>query len=250
MLGVALWSQPEVPRSLTAELPLNVTVQIYYSSLGIKAFRAKSTGAEVSTGDYCFQAGSKVVAEGSGAPLMSSRKKMVLVALDATPLAWLQDNLSALPNIRSLIENGHLCETNSPAALISACPWQTFASGLTPGEVGHYFPMQWDAERMQFVPVKQNEISFEPFWNDLDRSGVETIVFDAMSVPVSRGRTGHPDRRLEHAMQLRGRQQPSRHPPSHQEDLRQEADRGRGHRQEIATNTDASYATISLTQRG
>ena len=127
---------------------------------------------------------------GYAAPSISSRKKIVLVALDATPLAWLRDNLCALPNMRSLIESGQLCEPKSPSARFSACPWQTFASGLTPGEIGHYFPIQWDAERMKFVPVKQNELFFEPFWNVLNRTGVETIVFDAMSVPVTEDSAG------------------------------------------------------------
>jgi predicted AlkP superfamily phosphohydrolase/phosphomutase len=125
-----------------------------------------------------------------GPPSITSHKKMVLVALDATPLAWLKDNLSALPNIRSLIETGQLWEPKSPSARFSACSWQTFASGMLPGEVGHYFPIRWDADRMKFVPVKQNELSFEPFWNDLDRRGVETIVFDAMSVPVAEDAPG------------------------------------------------------------
>jgi predicted AlkP superfamily phosphohydrolase/phosphomutase len=130
------------------------------------------------------------MADGSSAPLVSSSRKMVLVALDATPLTWLRDNLSALPNIRSLIESGQLYEPYSPATRLSACPWQTFASGLTPGEVGHYFPMQWDAPRMKFVPIKQNQLGFEPFWNDLNHNGVETIVFDAMSVPVDENAPG------------------------------------------------------------
>ena len=74
--------------------------------------------------------------------------------------------------------------TGSPANLLSAGPWQTFASGLMPGEQGHYFPLQWDPSAMRFVPMKQDSLGFEPFWDALARGGVETIVFDAMAVPL------------------------------------------------------------------
>ena len=38
---------------------------------------------------------------------------------------------------------------------------------------------------MRFMPIKNGTLAFEPFWDDLARSGVETIVFDAMSVPLT-----------------------------------------------------------------
>ena len=114
-----------------------------------------------------------------------SRRKIFLLALDSTPLEFLQDNISALPNIRSLLQSGQLLQPKSPANRFSAAPWQTFASGVLPGEHGHYFPMQWDPLGMRFMPIKNGTLAFEPFWDDLARSGVETIVFDAMSVPLT-----------------------------------------------------------------
>ena len=114
-----------------------------------------------------------------------SRRKIFLLALDATPITFLQENISTLPNIGSLLRNGIHVEPKSPAKLVSAGPWQTFASGLMPGEQGHYFPLQWDPAGMRFVPMKQDSLRFEPFWDTLARDGVKTVVFDAMAVPLN-----------------------------------------------------------------
>jgi predicted AlkP superfamily phosphohydrolase/phosphomutase len=113
-----------------------------------------------------------------------SRRKIFLLALDSTPLEFLQDNISSFPNIRFLMESGKLLQTNSPANRFSASPWQTFAYGVLPGEHGHYFPMQWDPLEMRFIPIKDRTLALEPFWGDLARSGVETIVFDAMAITI------------------------------------------------------------------
>ena len=92
--------------------------------------------------------------EQTGQP--GSPRKVFLLALDSTPLSLLQENVSALPNIRALLETGLHVETKSPANLVSAGTWQTFASGLMPGEQGHYFPLQWDPSGMRFMPIKQD----------------------------------------------------------------------------------------------
>ena len=81
-------------------------------------------------------------------------RKMFLLALDATPISFLQENISALPNIGSLLRHGRYVKTGSPTNLLSASAWQTFASGLMPGEQGHYFPLQWDPPTMRFIPMK------------------------------------------------------------------------------------------------
>src|SRR6476660_6200558 len=114
-----------------------------------------------------------------------SRRKVFLLALDSTPLTFLKENISALSNIGTLLRNGVHVKTQSPANLFSAGSWQTFASGLMPGEQGHYFPLQWDPSRMRFIPIKANSLPFEPFWDALDRNNVKTSVFDAMAVPLN-----------------------------------------------------------------
>ena len=38
---------------------------------------------------------------------------------------------------------------------------------------------------MKFIPIKEKSLMFKPFWDDLARGGVETIVFDVMAVPLN-----------------------------------------------------------------
>src|SRR6476659_6452347 len=113
-----------------------------------------------------------------------SRRKVFLLVLDATPITFLQENISTLANIGALLRNGRVVKTRSSADLFSASAWQTFASGLMPGEQGHYFPLQWDPPTMRFIPMKTDRLVFRPFWDDLARGGVETIVFDATAVSL------------------------------------------------------------------
>ena len=119
-----------------------------------------------------------------------SRRKIFLLGLDATSLEFLHDNVSSLPNIRSLLRGGRLEKPRSPANRFSAAPWQTFASGLMPGEQGHYFPLQWEPQDMRFIPIKGDTLPFRPFWDDLAQNGVEPIVFDAMAVPLTDAAAG------------------------------------------------------------
>jgi predicted AlkP superfamily phosphohydrolase/phosphomutase len=117
--------------------------------------------------------------------------KVFLLGLDATSLGYLQENISALPNFRPLLQNGRVLKPSSPATLFNASVWQTFASGLPAGELGHYFPLQWDPSAMRFYPMKHDHrLDFEPFWNALAGNGVKTIVFDATSIPVHAGAPG------------------------------------------------------------
>src|SRR5262245_53702567 len=112
-------------------------------------------------------------------------RRVYLLALDSTSLTFLEQNISVLPNIGALLRSGINLDTKSPARLVSAGPWPTLASGLMPGEQGHYFPLQWNPGTMKFFPMKQDCLRFEPFWETLARSGVETVVFDAMAVPLN-----------------------------------------------------------------
>ena len=111
--------------------------------------------------------------------------KVFLLGLDATSLGYLQENIAALPNFGRLLHSGRVVKPASAATLLNASLWQTFASGLPAGELGHYFPLQWDPSAMRFRPMKDDErLNFKPFWNELAERGVDTIVFDITSVPV------------------------------------------------------------------
>ena len=114
-----------------------------------------------------------------------SPMKVFLLAIDATSLSYLEENVGALPNIGRLLRTGRVLRPTSAARLLNASLWQSFASGLPAGELGHYFPLQWDPSAMRFRQLKQDpRLDFGPFWNELAAKGVKTIVFDATSVPV------------------------------------------------------------------
>ena len=92
--------------------------------------------------------------------------KVFLLEIDATSLVYLQENIAALPNFDRLLRNGRVVKPTSAATLFNASLWQTFASGLPAGELGHYFPLQWDPSAMRFRPMKHDtRLDFEPFWN-------------------------------------------------------------------------------------
>ena len=111
--------------------------------------------------------------------------KVFLLEIDATSLGYLQENIAALPNFDRLLRSGRVVKPTSAATLFNASLWQTFASGLPAGELGHYFPLQWDPSAMRFRPMKHDtRLDFEPFWNALAANGLKTIVFDASSTPV------------------------------------------------------------------
>ena len=115
----------------------------------------------------------------------NSALKVFVLGLDATSLSYLQENIAELPSFDPLLRNGRVLKPTSPATLLNATVWQTFASGLPPGELGHYFPMQWDPSGIRFRPMKHDErLDFEPFWNALADNGVKMIAFGATSVPV------------------------------------------------------------------
>jgi predicted AlkP superfamily phosphohydrolase/phosphomutase len=117
--------------------------------------------------------------------------KVFLLGIDATSLSYLKDNAGALPNLGRLLRTGRILRPTSAAKLLNASIWQSFASGLPAGELGHYFPLQWDPSAMRFRQMKQDpRLDFEPFWNELAAKGVKTIVFDATSVPVHAGDPG------------------------------------------------------------
>ena len=86
-----------------------------------------------------------------------SAVKVFLLGIDATSIGYLQENIAALPHLGQLLRNGRVLKPTSSAALLNATVWQTFASGLPAGELGHYFPLQWDPSAMRFRAMKNDK---------------------------------------------------------------------------------------------
>lgn len=119
-------------------------------------------------------------------------QRVVLIAVDAMSLDFVRAHLDGLPTMRSLLTGGAVAELSTIAEHFSASVWPTFAVGADPGEHGHYFPFQWDPERMKFARTGESDfirrIGFEPFWHSLARAGVPTIAFDP-GTPILPART-------------------------------------------------------------
>ena len=111
--------------------------------------------------------------------------KVFLLGLDSTSFPFIKENLGALPTLRELLRQGHVVETENEAPLFTASDYATFASGSQAGGHGYYFPMQWDPPAMKFRRVGGEWPGFEPFWHDFARDGIDTVVFDAVDVPLA-----------------------------------------------------------------
>lgn len=120
---------------------------------------------------------------GDGQAITHKDKRVLLICIDSMSLAFARAHLNLLPTLQSMIDEGALIELESPARYVSACVWPTFATGVDAGEHGHYYPFQWDPERMQFwrtaKPGWSTRLAFDPFWHRFARAGVETTVLDS-----------------------------------------------------------------------
>lgn len=104
--------------------------------------------------------------------------RVVLIGLDAGDLDFIRSHLAELPNLRGLFEGG-VHALSSPAETLTSAVWPSFASGQGPGGHGIYYPMQWDAGRMQMRRVTEDWLYYEPFWYELARQGRRVTVVDA-----------------------------------------------------------------------
>lgn len=116
----------------------------------------------------------------------ANQRRLLMIGVDAISLPFIREHLDRLPVFASFLDTGLCRSLESPAAHLSASVWPTFASGLTPGETGQYYPFQWDASHQRFQKILDRSwsrsLNFEPFWHPLARSGVETVAFDMAHV--------------------------------------------------------------------
>ena len=96
--------------------------------------------------------------------------RVVLIGLDAGDLDFIRSHLAELPHLQGLFEGG-VHGLSSPAETVTSAVWPSFASGQGPGGHGIYYPMQWDAGRMQMRRVTEDWLYYEPFWYELARQG-------------------------------------------------------------------------------
>ena len=113
---------------------------------------------------------------------LSRDSRVLMLGIDAMSLPFARVHLDQLPTLKALIQRGVLVEPESTGKYFSASTWPSFASGKSVGELGQYFPFQWDAKHLKQRRLAEsawrNEFVFEPFWHEFARSGIESTVLD------------------------------------------------------------------------
>ena len=104
---------------------------------------------------------------------------IVLVGLDAADRT-LATSLAAqgrLPALRSLLDDGHAREVESPFGLFVGAVWPTFATGANAGRHGRYCFGQLRSGTYE-VHRSGPDLPVEPFWRPLSRAGRRVAIVD------------------------------------------------------------------------
>lgn len=112
---------------------------------------------------------------------MVNKKKLLAIGLDGGDLNYIQSRLDHLPHISKLFSQAEVFRPAAPESL-SGSVWPTFYSASEPGHHGIYQHLLWDPSRMGLKRINKSWCYRKPFWVDLDKRGVRTIVLD---VPYS-----------------------------------------------------------------
>ncbi len=117
----------------------------------------------------------------------SRKPRVAMLGFDAAELSYILKFLHELPNFKRALSCGVLSRLDAPAYAMPGCVWPTFYAGSPPGEHGIHHLIQWDANAMRLRRVSDVWLYTEPFWRELERRGLKTIVLDVpMTFPPSR----------------------------------------------------------------
>jgi len=115
----------------------------------------------------------------------SERSKPVLmIGLDAAEVTlverWMEEG--ALPNLRALRDRGRMGRLESTADWFVGSPWQSFFTGLRPGDHGLYHYLVWRPDHMETERPTPDWLPLLPFWRSLGERGRRAIAIDVPSV--------------------------------------------------------------------
>lgn len=117
-----------------------------------------------------------------------SRRRLLLVALDAMEVAWLRRLIAEgrLPNLAAFCSGAHELPVRSDGDTLHGSIWPTFASAMGPGHHGRYWWLQWLPEEMRFVRSSHPAFDYQPFWQGLAEAGKRVAVVDVPYAPLAR----------------------------------------------------------------
>jgi predicted AlkP superfamily phosphohydrolase/phosphomutase len=107
-----------------------------------------------------------------------TRRRLLLLAVDAGEISFVRRSLAALPTFRRLLDEGVFFPLRSSAEYVSASVWPGMYSGLSPGEHGISQHIQWDPDAMRLRRIDADWVYCEPFWYGLARAGLRVAAVD------------------------------------------------------------------------
>ncbi|MBI4446711.1 MAG: alkaline phosphatase family protein [Acidobacteria bacterium] len=115
---------------------------------------------------------------------LTKRTRLAMIGIDAADLAFIHGHRTHLPAFRRILSSPLLQEFPSTAKWLSGSVWPTFYTGKLPGEHGIYHHLQWDPQTMRLRRVAADWLYAEPFWMELERKGIRTVIVDVpMTMP-------------------------------------------------------------------
>jgi predicted AlkP superfamily phosphohydrolase/phosphomutase len=117
-------------------------------------------------------------------------KKLLMIGIDAGDIEFIRSSLADLPTFRHVLGEGVYFPLDSTVEYLSASVWPTFYTGLMPGDHGICQHIQWDPDSMRMRRLSDDWFYCEPFWYDLERSGLKICAVDVPFTYPSRLRRG------------------------------------------------------------
>ena len=120
-------------------------------------------------------------------------KKLLMLAIDAGDIEFIKSSLADLPTLQRVFDEGMYFPLESTAEYTSASIWPSFYTGQMPGEHGISQHIQWDPKTMRMRRLSSDWFYCEPFWYDLERSGLKVCAVDVPFTYPSRLKNGQID---------------------------------------------------------
>lgn len=118
-----------------------------------------------------------------GSFFKKKRKKVVVLGLDGVPFSLLKKfaEEGVMPNVRTLLDEGTLCDMSVSMPEVSSTSWSTFMTGVNPGRHGIYGFMELQKNSYGWKFPNFNDLKSKTLWDIAGDSGKKSIVLNIPS---------------------------------------------------------------------
>lgn len=119
--------------------------------------------------------------------------KTLLFGFDGLDDQQLEDLIEEglLPNFKALREESRIAKLGIYHGMGAGAFWASAATGVTPGEHGRYFFLQFNPKTYDVAPFHESHsYRRRPFWEDLDEDGRRVAILDWHRAPFGKLRNG------------------------------------------------------------